>query len=137
SLTIPALDQTPLLNTSNTRFSSVSGFQMGHSLHPPLWIGSPPSRAGRLAVGLANKLGVVLAANIAPAPKMAFCFIKSLLLNDFFEVSICDLVYQIIRLPIRLSVPIITACYLFYIYKSNSRRMFPAFNKLLVALSAS
>src|SRR5690554_3778949 len=64
SLTIPALDQTPLLNTSNTRFSSVSGFQIGHSLHPPLWIGSPPSMAGRPALGLANRLGAAPSANI-------------------------------------------------------------------------
>src|SRR5690606_18366886 len=98
SLTIPALDQTPLLNTSNTRFSSVSGFQMGHLLHPPLWVGFPASRAGRLAVGLANELVAVLSANLVPGPRMPFCFKKILLLNGFFEVSICGFFYPIIRL---------------------------------------
>src|SRR5690606_30965646 len=136
SLTIPALDQTPLLNTSNTRSSSVSGFQIGHSLHPPLCIGSPPSMAGKLALGLANRLGTAPSANIEPAPKTAFCLIKSLLLNDFLKVSICSRL-SADSTSYKATSKIVTACYPFYNYKSSSCRIFPDLNKFLVASSAS
>src|SRR6218665_2752722 len=47
SVTTSALDHMPLLNTSSTRFSSVSGFQIGHFTHfiSPK-IGIPPKIAG-------------------------------------------------------------------------------------------
>jgi hypothetical protein len=85
STTALARDHTPLLKVFSTLSSSVEGFQIGHRGQPPVWTGTPPSRAGTSALRVlkAYKGNPAEEANRTPIPVNEFFLINSRLEKDF------------------------------------------------------
>src|SRR5258706_889287 len=88
SSTTSCRDHTPLLITSNSLFSSVSGFHIGHFGQTPVNTGLPPTRAGvsEKFVVWSNRDGVIPEAKTAPRP-IEFCFKNSRLDCFFFCIA--------------------------------------------------
>src|SRR5690554_2091218 len=93
-------DQTPLRTTSSNRFSSVSGFQTGHSIQGLLRTAVPPRMAGLVVCD--PEAFISDGANVTPAPKTAVLPIKSRRDNSFFFIILALLMNTFIGLQTAL-----------------------------------